>query len=293
MRAKLSPISRKYCAEASDPQPSAFYILGVSEYRRGDYDAAIKLLQQSIGTHSAMEQSAYLFLGQAYLKRGDNNSALMAFENAYRVDYDREVRETAFYNYAVARMDGGRVPFGNSVALLENFLQEYPNSTYSADVQRYIVNGYMSDNDYESALAALDKIQNPSAELIQAKQRVLLVLGSREYTSGKISQSISHLTQARRYGLRQSLHTAPMRPLAGRLLLHTRQLRRSCLKLPLIHSIGTEIRHPQPCHSLLRSGLHPLLSGALLRRADRLPRRRDSDAVSTCRHLALASRRLL
>ncbi|WP_289699549.1 tetratricopeptide repeat protein [Duncaniella muris] len=192
------PYLWKYCAEASDPQPSAFYILGVSEYRRGDYDAAIKLLQQSIGTHSAMEQSAYLFLGQAYLKRGDNNSALMAFENAYRVDYDREVRETAFYNYAVARMDGGRVPFGNSVALLENFLQEYPNSTYSADVQRYIVNGYMSDNDYESALAALDKIQNPSAELIQAKQRVLLVLGSREYTSGKISQAISHLTQARR-----------------------------------------------------------------------------------------------
>ena len=95
----------------------------MSEYRRGDYDAAIKLLQQSIGTHSAMEQSAYLFLGQAYLKRGDNNSALMAFENAYRVDYDREVRETAFYNYAVARMDGGRVPFGNSVALLENFLR--------------------------------------------------------------------------------------------------------------------------------------------------------------------------
>lgn len=192
------PYLWKYCAEASSPQPSAFYILGVSEYRRGDYDAAIKLLQQAIGTHSAMEQSAYLFLGQAYLKRGDNNSALMAFENAYRVDYDREVRETAFYNYAVARMDGGRVPFGNSVALLENFLKEYPNSTYSADVQRYIVNGYMTDNDYESALAALDKIQKPSAELLEAKQRVLLVLGSREYSSGKVSQAITHLTQARK-----------------------------------------------------------------------------------------------
>ncbi len=131
----------------TDPQPSAFYILGMDEYRRGDYDAAVKLLQQAVGTGSAMEQSAYLFLGQAYLKRGDTNSALMAFENAYKLNFDREVRETAFYNYAVARMDGGRVPFGNSVALLESFLQEYPNSQYSADVQRYSVNGYMSDND--------------------------------------------------------------------------------------------------------------------------------------------------
>ncbi len=187
----------KYCAEATAPQASAFYILGMDEFRNGDYDAAIKLLQQSAGSDSAMGQSAYLFLGQAYLKRGDTNSALMAFENAYRMNYDRDVRETAFYNYAVARMDGGRVPFGNSVALLENFLQEYPNSRYSADVQRYIVNGYMSDNDYESALAALERIPNPSAELQQAKQRVLLVLGSREYTSGKISQAITHLTQAK------------------------------------------------------------------------------------------------
>ena len=191
------PYLWKYCAEASAPEPSAFYILGMDEFRRGDYDAAIKLLQQSANSTSAMGQSAYLFLGQAYLKRGDNNSALMAFENAYRMDFNREVRETAFYNYAVARMDGGRTPFGNSVALLENFLKEYPDSRYSADVQRYIVNGYMSDNDYENALEALDRMPNPSPELQKTKQRVLLVLGSREYTSGKISQAINHLTQAK------------------------------------------------------------------------------------------------
>lgn len=192
------PYLWKYCAEAKDPQPSAFYILGVSEYRQGNYDAAIKLLQQAIGTHSAMEQSAYLFLGQAYLKRGDNNSALMAFENAYKVDYDRDVRETAFYNYAVARMDGGRVPFGNSVALLENFLKEYPNSAYSADVEKYIVTGYMTDNNYESALAAISKISNPSQELLQAKQRILFVLGTREYSAGKVAAAIDHLQQAKR-----------------------------------------------------------------------------------------------
>lgn len=192
------PYLWKYCAETPDPQPSAFYILGVSEYRAGHYDDAVKLLQQAVGTPSAMQQSAYLFLGQAYLKRGDNSSALMAFENAYRSDFDRDIRETAFYNYAVARMDGGRVPFGNSVALLEDFLKEYPSSIYSADVERYIVNGYMSDNDYESALATIDKVRNPGDDLLRAKQRVLLVLGSREYSSGKITAAIDHLSQAKK-----------------------------------------------------------------------------------------------
>lgn len=191
------PYLWKYCAEADNPAPSAFYILGVSEYEKGDFDAAVKLFQQAIGSHSAMEQSAWLYLGQAYLKRGDKSQALMAFENAYKVDYDREVRETAFYNYAVARMDGGRVPFGNSVALLESFLSEYPDSPYSADVQRYIVTGYMSDNDYAGALKAINRVKNPSAEILAAKQRVLFVLGTREYSSGRVADAITHLTEAR------------------------------------------------------------------------------------------------
>ncbi len=192
------PYLWKYCAEAKEPAPSAFYILGVSEYEKGDYDAAVKLFQQAIGSHSAMEQSAWLYLGQSYLKRGDKNQALMAFENAYKVDYDREVRETAFYNYAVARMDGGRVPFGNSVGLLQSFLVAYPDSPYSADVQRYIVTGYMSGNDYASALDVINMVTNPSEQLLKTKQRVLFVLGTREYSSGKVADAINHLTEARR-----------------------------------------------------------------------------------------------
>lgn len=191
------PYLWKYCAEATDPAPSAFYILGVSEYEKGDYDAAVKLFQQAIGSQSAMGQSAWLYLGQSYLKRGDMSQALMAFENAYRLDYDRSVRETAFYNYAVARMDGGRVPFGNSVSLLESFLAEYPDSPYSADVQRYIVTGYMTDNDYTGALTAINKVKNPSAEILKAKQRVLFVLGTREFSSGRVADAITHLTEAR------------------------------------------------------------------------------------------------
>ena len=191
------PYLWKYCAEATNPAPSAFYILGVSEYEKGEYDAAVKLLQQAIGSQSAMGQSAWLYLGQSYLKRGDKSQALMAFENAYKNNFDRDVRETAFYNYAVARMDGGRVPFGNSVSLLESFLSEYPDSPYSADVQRYIVTGYMSDNDYTGALAAINRVKNPSAEILKAKQRVLFVLGTREYSSGKLAEAIEHLTEAR------------------------------------------------------------------------------------------------
>lgn len=193
---EAAPYLWKYCAEAKNPQPSAYYILGVNEYRAGHTEEAVKLLQQAIGTNSAMEQSAWLLLGEAYLKRGDKTQALMAFENAYKLDFDRSVRETAFYNYAVARLDGGRVPFGSSVTLLENFLREYPDSEYASRVQSYIVNGYMTDGDYENALRAINGVKTQSPDILRAKQRVLFVLGTREYSSGKVASAIPHFTEA-------------------------------------------------------------------------------------------------
>ncbi|MCM1521462.1 MAG: tetratricopeptide repeat protein [Muribaculaceae bacterium] len=191
------PYLWKYCAEAKTPQPSAFYILGTDEYAKGDTDAAIKLLQQATDSPSAMGQSAWLYLGQAYMKRGDKSSAMMAFGKAYGMDFDPKVREEAFYNYAVARLDGGRIPFGNSVALLEQFLKEYPRSAYAPEVERYIVEGYMTDNDYESALAAIRRVGRPTAAMTRAKQRALFVLGTRALAAGKTGEALRDLTEAR------------------------------------------------------------------------------------------------
>ena len=75
-----------------------------------------------------MSQSAFLYLGQAYLRSGNMNGAAMAFEKAYKMDLDKDVTETALYNYAIAQSNGGRVPFSNSVKLFEDYLNRFPGS---------------------------------------------------------------------------------------------------------------------------------------------------------------------
>ncbi len=193
------PYLWKYCAEASDPQPGAFYILGVSEYRAGHYDDAIKLLQHAIGNPSAMEQSAWLFLGQSYAARGDADKALMAFEKAYRLDFDRDVRETAFYNYVAARMAGGRVPFSNTASLLNDFLEEFPHSRYADDVQRSLITHLLAEGDYQSALTAIDRIPASATtpDVLRARQRALFVLGTRDFTAGKTASAMANFEKAR------------------------------------------------------------------------------------------------
>ncbi len=191
------PYLRRYVAATDDPTPSALYVLGVSEYKTGNIDNAIKMLTPVTACDDAMGQSAYLYIGQANLRLGNMNSALMALEQASKMDYDRSVQETAYYNYAVARMEGGRTPFGSSVNTFETFLKRYPNSRYAAEVQEYLVTGYMTDNNYEQALASIEKVKRPSSNILTAKQRVLYILGSRDLASNNVARALTRFKEAK------------------------------------------------------------------------------------------------
>ena len=180
----------------ADPQPSALYILGVDDYEHGLYRQAIDRLTPVTSQDNAMAQSACLHIGQSYLKLDNNNAATLALEKAARMAHDRNVQEAAFYNLAVARMQGGRVPFGSSVALFEEFLTRYPESAFVPEVAGYLVTGYMTDNNYAAALAALDKVKNPGRDVLAARQKVLYSLGARELQGGDARQAMKHLQEA-------------------------------------------------------------------------------------------------
>ncbi len=173
-----------------DAQPSSFYMLGVSEYNAANYAAAIPMLQKAVHVPNSLGQNAYLYLGQCYVKQGNNNAAIMAFDNAYRINADAVITETARYNYIATRMDGGRMPFGNSVGMLEEFLSKYPNSPFASNVQESLVSGYMSDDDFSNALRIIDGMSNPSPKMLEARQRALFLSGMKAYQSGDTEKAL-------------------------------------------------------------------------------------------------------
>ena len=197
-RNEALPYLWQYAADAADPQPSAFYMLGVSEYEKGNYNEAVPLLQKAVGEQDALGQSACLYLGQCYVRRGDTNSAMLLFERAYKMDCAASVTETAFYNYIVAQMDGGRAPFARTARMLEEFLQRFPDSPYAPTVRELALNGYLSDQDYDSVLrltAGAAAQTTPAAR--QARQQALLMLGNREYAAGRYAKALDLFSQGR------------------------------------------------------------------------------------------------
>lgn len=187
------PYLRRYVSSGQNVRPSAYYMLGVSEYENGNYNEAIPMLQMAVGENDITGQSAYLFLGQSYMRTGQTDAAMLAFDKASRMTFDSKIAETAAYNYIAARMDGGRVPFANSVGMLENFIKKYPKSNFATNVRESLVTGYMTDSDYDNALRVLEEISRPSDKMIRAKQSTLLMLGTRAYQAGDPEKALDYL----------------------------------------------------------------------------------------------------
>lgn len=193
------PYLEQYAARAEHPEPGALYILGTASYDCGDYDKAVRYLTPVTADDSAMGQSAYLFIGESLMSLGDKDAALMAFDNALRGEHDEAVREAAYYNYAVAKFGGATMPFGSSVATFEDFLRRYPDGPYTASVQEYLVAGYLTDHDYDTALASINRMSRPGDKVLAAKQQILYALGTRALAAegDRAAEARDYLAEAR------------------------------------------------------------------------------------------------
>lgn len=186
-----------YAANSENPLPSTLYILGVSEYDSSNYTNAAALFKKATAaTDEKTAQAAWLYLGQTYVHLGNADGALLAFEKAYSASADPAVTETAFYNYIVARTQGGRLPFAKTVSMLEDFLRKFPRSRYATAVLENLVDGYMTDGDWQSALKAIDRIKSPDSAMLAARQRANFELGSREVAASHHDEARTLLLRA-------------------------------------------------------------------------------------------------
>ncbi|MBR5726613.1 MAG: tetratricopeptide repeat protein [Muribaculaceae bacterium] len=179
-----------------EPYRTAAYTIGVLDFRDGNYDAVINDMLHVTDGSDALAQSAYLYLGQAKRQLNDLNGANMAFQQAATMDCDRNVKETAYYNYAVGVSKGARTPFDKSIDLFEDFLNEYPNSRYKDNVEGYLVDAYMGTTDYQRALTSINRIKKPSAKVLKAKQNVLYNMGVQALANNRNQDAIDYLKQA-------------------------------------------------------------------------------------------------
>ncbi|MBR1378090.1 MAG: tetratricopeptide repeat protein [Bacteroidaceae bacterium] len=187
----------RYAYDTTEPRRTALYKLGMSYMNIQEYAKAAPLLSSSAAICTdEMAQSAWLNAGVCYVFSQNKKQAQIAFQQASELNANPTMQEEALYNYALTLHEGNTMGFGESVGVFERFLNQFPNSKYASSVGKHLSEVYFTTRNYKAALESINKIKNPSTEILQAKQRVIYNLGVQDFMNGNHAGTIAYMEQA-------------------------------------------------------------------------------------------------
>jgi TolA-binding protein len=125
-------------------------------------------------------------LGESYLDLNKKQEALNAFKNASEMDYDTAIQEDASLNYAKLSYEIGN-SYQSTPAVLIGFIKKYPNNASRSEVEKLLIDSYISSKNYKEALVLLEKNKSPENKL--AYQKVTFYRGLELYTDGKYQEA--------------------------------------------------------------------------------------------------------
>jgi tetratricopeptide (TPR) repeat protein len=177
------------------------YTLGYAYYKSGQYEKAIKMFDKVGREKDSLGQAAYYHVAECYVKLDKLIPARAAFEDAAKTSIDPILSEDALYQYAVLSYKLDVNPFDEAVLALEEYLRKYPNSPRKNDVYHYLVNVYTTTNNYDKALASMDKIPQKDTKLKAAYQLVAFNKGVKHFLESAYSKAISAFELAEKYSV--------------------------------------------------------------------------------------------
>jgi tetratricopeptide (TPR) repeat protein len=183
---KAIPFLEQYAGKKGKWNNTDFYQLGYAYYEQKNYQKAISQFNKIIEGKDFVAQNAYYHLGLSYLNTGKKQEALNAFKNASEMDFNTQIQEDAALNYAKLSYEIGNA-YQNVPAVLLDFLKKYPNNSSKSEVEKLLVDSYISSKNYKEALVLLEKNKNPENKL--AYQKVLFYRGVELYNEQNYSDA--------------------------------------------------------------------------------------------------------
>ena len=118
------------------------------------YENAIAQFNKIIDGKDFVAQNAYYHLGESYLDLGQKTQAFNAFKNASEMDFNTELQEDATLNYAKLSYEIGN-SYESVPSILLAFLDKYPRNPNVAEVERLLIDSYISSKNYKEALVLM------------------------------------------------------------------------------------------------------------------------------------------
>lgn len=170
-----------------------YYQLGYAYYKQGDFESAISEFNKIIAGDNSIAQNAYYHLAQSYLNLEQKQQALNAFKNASEMDFDAKIQEDAFLNYAKLSYEIGN-SYSSPSQVLINFLEKYPNNTAKEEMERLLIDSFITSRNYAEAMRLLENNRNFSDKV--AYQKVAYYYGLELYSEDNYREASTNFDKS-------------------------------------------------------------------------------------------------
>ena len=175
------------------------YQLAYCYYQTGDIDKAIKLLLEIGARNDLLTQNIWNLLGDCYLKKDDKNRARLAFGEASKMSFDKDIAEESLFNYAKLTYETSYSPFGETIEAFDRYIQQYPGSERIQEAYDYLITAYLQAKNYKAAIASLDRIANKNQRLEEAYQRVAFFRALELFRNLEFTASVDMFEKSLKY----------------------------------------------------------------------------------------------
>lgn len=176
------------------------YQLAYCYYMNEEYDKAIKLFQEVTRRRDELGQHAYYLLGDCFLKKDQKDMARAAFSSASKMEYDRDIKEEALFNFAKLTYETVYSPFGEVIRAFQEYIEEFPASEHIEEAYEYLVSAYMKVKNYRAAIQSLDRITYKDERLERAYQKVAFLRGLELYKNLNLNSAVGMFEKSLQYG---------------------------------------------------------------------------------------------
>ncbi|MGM0635980.1 MAG: tetratricopeptide repeat protein [Bacteroidota bacterium] len=190
---KAIPYLKEYEGERGRWYNTDYYQLGYAYFNTGDFESAISEFNRIIDGDDDVAQNAYYHLAQSYLKMDKKSEALNAFKNASEMEFNEEIQQDAFLNYAKLSYEIGN-SYQSVPEVLIAYMEKYPESIEAEEIGELLIDAYISTKNYEQALDLLEGSRDFEDKKIY--QRVAFYYAVDFFNEKKYDQAKHYFTQS-------------------------------------------------------------------------------------------------
>jgi tetratricopeptide (TPR) repeat protein len=186
------PYLKKYLGKKNQLSTNDHYFLGYAYYKTKDFKNAIGTFAKIVRGKDLVAQNAYYHLADAYLKLNKKTAALNAFKNCSELNFDRDIQEDAWYNYAKLSYDIGN-PYMNVSEVLIGYIDRYPKSKNARSIHGLLLQSFIGSKDFQGALNHY-KIRGLAKDAVF--QKISLNRGTQLFQNAKYEQASKYFKNA-------------------------------------------------------------------------------------------------